>query len=132
MCMRWIPIIVLIALFGAGGAYVVDGVMLAKHKEERSIPEVHETSIEREEFATIADKALAALLLKATEDTNTAIENITITSSTARVWPDGCLGLGKDEMCTQATVEGYRVELTAGERVYAYRMSLDGGVIRKE
>jgi ABC-type Na+ efflux pump permease subunit len=130
--MRWIPIIVLIALFGAGGAYVVDGVMIAKQKEEQSIPEVHETSIEREEFATIPDKALAALLTKAVEDTSSAIEDITITSSEVRTWPDGCLGLGKDEMCTQATVDGYRVEITAGERLSVYRMSADGGVIRKE
>ncbi len=130
--MRWIPIIVLIALFGAGGAYVVDGVMLAKQKEQQSIPEVNETSVEREVFATIADEALTALLLRVVEDTDAAIEDITITSSVARVWPDGCLGLGKDEICTQATVDGYRVELTAGEYSSAYRMSQDGGVIRKE
>lgn len=130
--MRWIPIIVLIALFGAGGAYVAQAVLLAKQKGQHTLPEVNETSVERETFATISDKALTALLLSAVEDTDVAIEEITIASSEIRTWPDGCLGLGVDEVCTQSSIEGYRVMLSAGENSYVYRMSREGTVIRKE
>ena len=130
--MRWIPVILLILLFGAGGTYVAQAVLLAKQKGQRNLPEVNETSVEREAFATISDKALTALLLNAVEDTDSAIEAIIITSSEARTWPDGCLGLGIDEVCTQSVIEGYRVVLSDGENSYTYRMSLDGSIIRRE
>ena len=37
----------------------------------------------------------------------------------AQAWPDGCLGLAKtDEVCTQASVNGWRVEATDGSQSY--------------
>ncbi|MDO8572670.1 MAG: hypothetical protein Q7S11_02750 [bacterium] len=47
-------------------------------------------------------------------------------------WPDGCLGLGGDKMCTQAIVPGYEVTVQAkgGERIY--RTNADGTILQRE
>lgn len=48
-------------------------------------------------------------------------------------WPDSCLGLARDnERCAMAIVEGWRVELTDGQRNWVYRSDLTGTVIRME
>lgn len=49
-----------------------------------------------------------------------------------KTWSDGCLGLaGKDEMCTNALVEGLEVELKVGEKSYYYRTDMEGNVVRR-
>lgn len=48
-------------------------------------------------------------------------------------WSDGCLGLGAaDEFCTQALVDGFRVEMLASGETYFYRTDTAGAVIRPE
>lgn len=48
-----------------------------------------------------------------------------------RTWPDGCLGLGNPgEICTQAQVPGWEVQLEAEETRYAYRTDDTGQQVR--
>ncbi len=53
--------------------------------------------------------------------------------TTARTWPNGCLGLARpDEMCSQAMVEGWRVVFTNGQRQWVYRTDRQGRTFRLE
>ena len=47
-------------------------------------------------------------------------------------WPDGCLGLGGDKMCTQAIVPGYEVTVQAKGTERTYRTNADGSVVVRE
>lgn len=47
-------------------------------------------------------------------------------------WPDGCLGLGGDQMCTQAIVPGYEVTVQANGSERVYRTNADGSVVVRE
>lgn len=52
---------------------------------------------------------------------------ITLVSTEAMTWPNGCLGVERPGiMCTQALVEGYRVILEADGRQYEVRTNLSG------
>lgn len=52
---------------------------------------------------------------------------IEVTAIEAVTWPDGCLGLDRAGlMCTDALVEGFRVELTLGDGTYEVRTDLTG------
>lgn len=44
-------------------------------------------------------------------------------------WPDGCLGIRMEGMCTQAVVPGYRLVLEIGGDVYEYRTDRAAGRI---
>lgn len=41
-------------------------------------------------------------------------------------WSDGCLGLGGDQMCTQALVPGWRLVVSHGDSRWVYRSALQG------
>ncbi len=59
--------------------------------------------------------------------------DLQVHSQSRVVWNDGCLGLAADhEFCTLALVEGYRVELTDGNQIWAYRSDRTGQTIRQE
>ncbi|MBW4656003.1 MAG: hypothetical protein KME20_23620 [Kaiparowitsia implicata GSE-PSE-MK54-09C] len=59
--------------------------------------------------------------------------DLQVHSQSRGVWRDGCLGLAADnEFCTLALVEGYRVELTDGNQIWAYRSDRTGQTIRQE
>lgn len=56
---------------------------------------------------------------------------ITVVSVEAMTWPDGCLGLDYgNEACTEALVEGFRVELGLGDATYEARTDAAGAVTR--
>jgi hypothetical protein len=58
---------------------------------------------------------------------------IVIMESRHVAWPNGCLGLPKqNEMCTEAIVSGYTVVLREDGRDYHYRTSKDGLIVRRE
>ena len=48
-------------------------------------------------------------------------KKITIISATGKTWPDGCLGLPQNRLCTKALVPGWRVTITDGKRIWIYR-----------
>lgn len=59
--------------------------------------------------------------------------NIAIVSVEEKTWSDSCLGLGGiNESCAQATVAGYRVELSAQGKIYLYRTDKTGTAVRAE
>jgi hypothetical protein len=61
---------------------------------------------------------------------NLPADQITLTSTEAVDWPDGCLGIQKiGVMCTQAIVPGYKIILTADGKQYEYHTSKDGSQI---
>jgi hypothetical protein len=61
------------------------------------------------------------------------ISPITVVSVTKQEWPDGCLGLPKDnEACTGAIVPGWRVEVTDQLQTWVYRSDLTGKNLQLE
>jgi len=57
---------------------------------------------------------------------------ITLISTEAAEWPDGCLGIQKPGMfCTQAIVPGYKIILQAGGDVYEFRTNKDGSQVAR-
>jgi hypothetical protein len=61
------------------------------------------------------------------------IAQITIVSVTEQNWPDGCLGLPRSqEVCTEAIVPGWRVEVTDNLQTWFYRSNITGKVLRLE
>ena len=76
-----------------------------------------------------AEKALQALAAKL----GISADQIDVVSYTSAEWPNGCLGLaGQDEMCTEALVSGYRVELSVNGQTYIARTDEFGNVVRFE
>lgn len=56
--------------------------------------------------------------------------SITVSSVEAVTWPDGCLGLSRvGQACTEALVDGFRIELALGDGVYEVRTDLTGDVV---
>ena len=55
-----------------------------------------------------------------------------IIESRSQQWSDGCLGLGTDEICTQAIVPGYRVVVTDGINNWTYRTDNTGNTVKLE
>lgn len=56
---------------------------------------------------------------------------VSVISAYRKQWPDGCLGLGKDELCTESVVPGYEITLLAGGKNYTYRTNEDGSLLRQ-
>ena len=57
-------------------------------------------------------------------------EQITLISTEAVEWPDGCLGIQRaGMMCTQAIVPGYRIILEADSRQYEIHTDEDGSAV---
>jgi hypothetical protein len=55
--------------------------------------------------------------------------SISVSSVEPVTWPNGCLGLGRvGQVCTEALVEGFRVELALGNGIYEVRTDQSGGI----
>lgn len=71
--------------------------------------------------------AQTAALSLLSQTLNLPADQITLVSTEAVTWPDGCLGVQRmGVMCTQALVEGYRILLEADGRQYEVRTNLSG------
>jgi len=85
---------------------------------------IHDMPVEP--AAAVARKDLAA---KLTVDE----KSIVIMQIIDTTWSDGCLGLSaRGEMCSQALVPGFKVEMLAGGKTYIYRTDKTGATIRPE
>jgi len=83
--------------------------------------------------APLPDEVRDRVLEFAAQDLDAPSVELTITESTPVVWPDGCLGLGEPtEICTQALVEGWQVEVTQDRQTATYRTSAMGEQIRRD
>lgn len=61
---------------------------------------------------------------------NVSAEEISVISTEAVDWPDGCLGVERPGMmCTQAIVPGYRIILQAGGEQYEFRTNESGSQV---
>jgi len=57
-------------------------------------------------------------------------DKITLVSTEAVTWPDGCLGVQRGEMmCTQALVEGFKIVLEAEGREYEFHTNQNGSAV---
>jgi len=60
-------------------------------------------------------------------DQGLALDQISVVSTEAVDWPDGCLGVVRlGVLCTQGLVPGYRIILSAGGQEYEYHTNQDG------
>jgi hypothetical protein len=73
----------------------------------------------------------SAVLKDASERTGQPNSKLKITTSEARTWNDGCLGLAEPGvLCTQALVPGWQVKVTANSEVLIYHTNNSGSVVR--
>jgi hypothetical protein len=76
---------------------------------------------------TPAQRAAVSAL---SETLNLPADQITLVSTEAVTWPDGCLGVQRaGVMCTQALVEGYRIILSANGKEYEFHTNEDGSSV---
>jgi hypothetical protein len=74
--------------------------------------------------------AQRAALTALSEQLSLPASKITLISTEAVTWPDGCLGIVRmGVMCTQAEVPGYKIILEANGQKYEFHTNQDGSVI---
>jgi hypothetical protein len=77
---------------------------------------------------TVVDRVLQ----RASEQSGSAVDSLSIVQATAETWSDGCLGLGGPaELCMMALVDGWWIQVTDGEDVWSYRTDATGQAIRR-
>ncbi len=77
-------------------------------------------------------EAVASAVLKdASKRTGQPASKLKITTSQARTWNDGCLGLAEPGvLCTQALVPGWQVQVTDNSKALVYHTNKSGSVVR--
>jgi hypothetical protein len=94
--------------------------------EEPSIPVKEPTPTHIPVDLTPAQRATINAL---TEQLNLAADKITLVSTEAVTWPDGCLGIVRmGVMCTQAQVPGFKIILEANDQKYEFHTNQDGSI----
>ena len=74
--------------------------------------------------------AQLAALQSLSETLSVAVDQITLVSTEAVTWPDGCLGIVKvGVMCTQAQVPGFKIILESNGQEYEFHTDQDGSVV---
>lgn len=74
--------------------------------------------------------AQRAALSALAETVGLTADKITVVSTEAVTWPDGCLGVQRmGVMCTQAEVEGFKIILAADGKQYEFHTNQDGSSI---
>lgn len=96
---------------------------LKRHSAETVLPPV--ADVLSGDIAVVRD-AIAPVL-------GVGPDEVTVLAYTEKVWSDGCLGLGAaDELCAQAEVPGFYLEVAADGGPRAFRTDRAGGVVREE
>lgn len=77
-------------------------------------------------------EAVASAVLKdASKRTGQPTSKLKITTSEARTWNDGCLGLAEPGvLCTQALVPGWQVQVSGNSKELVYRTNKSGSLVR--
>jgi hypothetical protein len=82
---------------------------------------------------SLPDDVGAAVLRQVANRTGRALYNFRIADSQPKVWPDGCLGLGKPDMvCAQMLTHGWQVIATDGQQSWNYRTNITGSLLTLE
>jgi hypothetical protein len=72
-----------------------------------------------------------AVLKDASKRTGKSASELKITTSEARTWNDGCLGLKEPGvLCTQALVPGWQVQVKGDSKALVYHTNKSGSVVR--
>lgn len=73
--------------------------------------------------------AQRAALTALSEQLNLSVDKITLISTEAITWPDGCLGIVRmGVICTQAEVPGFKIILEADGQKYEFHTNQDGSI----
>lgn len=74
--------------------------------------------------------AQRAAITALSEQLNLSVDKITLVSTEAVTWPDGCLGIVRmGVMCTQAEVPGFKIILEANGQKYEFHTNQDGSIV---
>ena len=82
--------------------------------------------------STLPAEVKSAVLNDAVKRTSKTVSALKIIEAKQQEWSDGCLGLGTDEICTQAITPGWQIVVTDGLRNWTYRTDNVGDAIRLE
>ena len=95
--------------------------------EEPSIPSEDSTPTR---IPVDLSPAQLAAITALSEKLNLTADEITVVSTEAVTWPDGCLGIVRmGVMCTQAEVPGFKIILEAEGNTYDVHTNQDGSVV---
>ena len=81
---------------------------------------------------TLPPEVKSAVLNDAVKRTSKTVSALKIIEAKQQEWSDGCLGLGTDEICTQAITPGWQIVVTDGLRNWTYRTDNVGDTVRLE
>ena len=84
------------------------------------------------ETNTLPPEVKSAVLNDAVKRTSKTVSALKIIEAKQQEWPNGCLGLGTDEICTQAITPGWQIVVTDGLRNWTYRTDNLGDTVRLE
>jgi hypothetical protein len=74
--------------------------------------------------------AQRAAITALSEQLNLPVDMITLISTEAVTWPDGCLGIVRvGVMCAQAEVPGFKIILEANGQKYEFHTNQDGSIV---
>ncbi len=80
---------------------------------------------------SLPDSVTNGVLRAASEQLNISTSQLRITQSERQDWPDGCLGLARDnERCTGAITPGWRVTVETKQQRLVYRTDRNGSFVR--
>jgi len=75
--------------------------------------------------------AQRAALMALAEQLNLSVDKITVVSTEAVTWPDGCLGIVRmGALCTQAQVPGFKIVLEADGQKYEFHTNQVGSIVQ--
>ena len=95
--------------------------------EEPSIPNEDSTPTN---IPVDLSPAQRAALMALSEKLNLTVDEITVLSTEAVTWPDGCLGVVRIGVtCTQAEVPGFKIVVEAHGNSYEFHTNQDGSVV---
>lgn len=87
----------------------------------------------RQNLNQLPDSIVEAVRLDLSRQTGIAASRLQVTESSRQSWRNTCLGLGtSDELCGQMIVEGWRVVVSDGRKIWVYRTDARGKVFRLE
>jgi hypothetical protein len=97
--------------------------------EEPSVP-VEEQEPTPTHIPVDLTPAQRATLTALADQLSLTADKITLVSTDAVTWPDGCLGIVRmGVLCTQAEVPGFKIILEANGKKYEYHTNQDGSIV---
>lgn len=82
---------------------------------------------------SLPNEVATAVLRQVANLTGRPIYSFRIADGQPKIWPDGCLGLGKPDMvCAQVLTHGWQVIATDGQQSWNYRTNITGSLLNLE